>query len=190
MQKIFFTSDLHFNHKNIIKYCNRPYENIEDMNLDIIKRWNNVVSKEDIVWCLGDVAFGNKTHAIELVKSLNGRKRLIMGNHDHWKISVYLEMGFEIVSPCPIIWGGKYILSHVPYPNLPEGYINIYGHIHNHEVFDNFCQNAACVCIERFNYAPVRFEAIADGILQAQSKPKLQDYINNPDAAEILKVEP
>ena len=78
-------SDTHFNHANIIKYCSRPFESIEQMNEELIKRWNNTVAKDDIVYHLGDFAFGSKEQLKEILGRLNGRVRLVMGNHDHKK---------------------------------------------------------------------------------------------------------
>ena len=60
MSKTFFISDLHFNHENIIKYCNRPFPNVDKMNSSIINNWNSVVSKDDVVYFLGDFMFGPK----------------------------------------------------------------------------------------------------------------------------------
>lgn len=79
---IYFTSDQHFGHKNVIKYCQRPYNNVEEMNEDIITRWNSVVTIDDTVYILGD--FSLSLEAVESIPHrLNGNKFLIPGNHDH-----------------------------------------------------------------------------------------------------------
>ena len=80
---IFFTSDTHFNHTNIIKYAQRPYSDAEEMNEDLIKRWNSVVGKNDIVFHLGDFMFGNINRFWEFRSRLNGKIYLIHGNHDY-----------------------------------------------------------------------------------------------------------
>ena len=98
MNRIYFISDLHLSHNNIIKYCNRPYENIEQMNNDIIKRWNSVVGKDDTVWVLGDVGLGRKEDIKRLLLQFKGHKKLIMGNHDRWTPRSYQECGFEFVA--------------------------------------------------------------------------------------------
>lgn len=76
---IFFTSDTHFNHNNIINYCNRPFKNVKDMNSTIIKNWNNVIKDKDLVYHLGDFGFGD---IISIRKQLNGNIILIKGGHD------------------------------------------------------------------------------------------------------------
>jgi len=82
MSNMFFTSDHHFGHANIIKYCDRPYDNVEAMNEDLISKWNAVVMPGDEVYYLGD--FSMTLGAVErITPRLNGRKYLIAGNHDH-----------------------------------------------------------------------------------------------------------
>lgn len=71
---IFFSSDLHFGHKNIIKYCTRPFESVEEMNKKLIENWNSVVTNDDTVFFLGDAGFGSVTKICECVKRLNGKK--------------------------------------------------------------------------------------------------------------------
>lgn len=79
---VYFTSDLHFGHKNIIKYCNRPWDDVESMNEGLISNWNAVVRPEDTVVVLGDVALGRHEVGLGLVSRLHGIKLLIPGNHD------------------------------------------------------------------------------------------------------------
>jgi calcineurin-like phosphoesterase family protein len=79
----FFTSDLHLGHKNIIKYCARPWASVAEMDEALIENWNAVVEPGDEVWDLGDVAFCAKpARVFELLRRLNGRHHLILGNHD------------------------------------------------------------------------------------------------------------
>lgn len=84
-QKIFFIGDLHFGHENVIKFDNRPYKTVDEMNEDLIRRWNNKVSPGDIVYVLGDLIWKtyNKS-AADLIKRLNGQIILIKGNHDRF----------------------------------------------------------------------------------------------------------
>ena len=94
MANIYVTSDTHFNHKNIIEYCNRPYSSVEEMNKAIIDNWNSVVKDEDTVYVLGDFCLGGKEAIKELCSQLKGHKILIKGNHDHGTNTTYKEAGF------------------------------------------------------------------------------------------------
>ena len=78
---IFFTSDHHFYHTNIIKYCNRPFQSVEEMNEEMVKRWNSVVNPGDTVYYLGDFSLAKRPVEV-FVPRLNGEKHFIMGNHD------------------------------------------------------------------------------------------------------------
>lgn len=78
---IWFTSDHHFDHKNVIKYCNRPFDSIEGMNEEMVKRWNERVSSSDTVYYIGDFSL-SFTAVEKYLNRLNGMKYLIMGNHD------------------------------------------------------------------------------------------------------------
>ncbi len=78
----FITSDTHFGHKNIIKYSNRPFASIEEMDNELIHRWNAKVPKNAVIYHLGDLAFGNALSIEELLRRLNGRIRFFPGNHD------------------------------------------------------------------------------------------------------------
>ncbi len=80
--KEYVIADLHFGHKNIIKHEKRPFENIEEMDKNLIAMWNNIASKEDVIYILGDFSWYNGAKTSELLKRLNGRKILIIGNHD------------------------------------------------------------------------------------------------------------
>ena len=82
--KVFIISDTHFGHENIIKYCNRPFSSVEEMDEKMIKNWNETVSNNDVVLHLGDFGLGKKEYIASIVKRLNGKKILIMGNHDNW----------------------------------------------------------------------------------------------------------
>lgn len=112
--KIFFTSDTHFGHANIIQYCNRPFTSIEDMNEAMIQKWNAVVGPGDTVYHLGDFSMGPKEN-VNLRKRLNGKVILVKGNHDK-KDEVHLAAGFdEIHRRLEIeVDGYKLYLAHIP----------------------------------------------------------------------------
>lgn len=139
MGETFFIGDTHFGHKNIIVFEGtknlRPFSTIEEHDEEIIRRWNSVVRQHDIVWHLGDVAFGR--HSLELVKRLNGAKRLIAGNHDGYQTQKYLDAGFLSVRGAWAVDG--FLLTHVPvHPGQleREGFNkgNIHGHLHMNHV--------------------------------------------------------
>lgn len=113
---IWFTSDLHFYHKNVIKYCNRPFKDIEEMNKTLINNWNSSVEKEDIVIVLGDVFFCGYEKAKKIMDSLNGTKILVKGNHDT-KYSKLYRYGFDFVCESMDLGIAKnrVHLSHYPY---------------------------------------------------------------------------
>lgn len=78
----YWTSDTHLGHRRIIELCDRPFADVEEMNREIIDRWNFIVQPDDEVWHLGDVALGTIAETLPLIGKLNGRKKLIVGNHD------------------------------------------------------------------------------------------------------------
>ena len=80
--KIFFTSDTHFYHSNIIKYCDRPFGNKHDMNEELISQWNTIVGDNDEVYRLGDFSLGSPKVTEEVLDRLKGRIHLIKGNHE------------------------------------------------------------------------------------------------------------
>lgn len=156
--KTWIISDSHLYHLNIIKYCNRPFSDVEEMNKAIINNWNSKVSKDDIVYHLGDFALGSGDY-LDIVKNLNGRKFLIMGNHDTKTPKHYLECGFEFVSKNPIIIQDKYILSHHPRQGDIGRFKNIHGHCHwigKKDISGNHF-DASC---ERINYTPILLDEI------------------------------
>lgn len=84
-QKIFFTSDLHFGHENVLRFDNRPFRTIEEMDEELIRRWNVKVGKGDLVYVLGDLIWKSASgEAHNLIKRLNGQIILIKGNHDRF----------------------------------------------------------------------------------------------------------
>lgn len=129
----FFTSDSHFGHSGIIKFCDRPWTNTVDMDLELIDNWNSVVKQNDTVWHLGDVSWHrDKEINQDIFDSLNGKKHLIIGNHDPHYI---LQLGWESVSQYKEInvSGDRIILFHYPIfdwnGRFHKSY-HLYGHVH------------------------------------------------------------
>ena len=130
---IFYISDLHIGHANCLAFDNRPFKDVEEMNSEIIKRWNSVVTNEDIVCILGDFHWGKEPEWIPILEQLNGQKILIQGNHDitPQKSRRY----FADVKEYKVIDdnGRKVVLSHYPIPcyrNHFYGWYHLYGHVH------------------------------------------------------------
>lgn len=98
---LFFSSDYHFFHANVIKYCNRPFTSVEDMNETMIVNHNSKVSPNDTTYMLGDIAFvKNINDAIKVLNRMNGKKVLITGNHDSRNLKIQeFRNCFELISP-------------------------------------------------------------------------------------------
>ena len=159
---IWFTSDTHFYHQNIIKYCNRPWATAEEMTEGMIARWNSVVGENDKVFHLGDFSFGNRAKVEAAFKRLNGKIDLVMGNHDRLRVKDYYEIGFHRVYDKPILFANFFILSHAPIQWVKDGdvYANLFGHVHNMEMYKTYTKNSCCVCVERHDYKPISFNEI------------------------------
>lgn len=126
----FFTSDPHYFHKNVINYCNRPWDSLEAMHEGLIENWNSVVGKNDECWVLGDFCFGGLERSTSILKQLNGTKYLVEGNHD-WQNNKnpdrYFKVGFSKVYQIKMvkIQGHYFMMSHFPlYPSVYRRLIN------------------------------------------------------------------
>lgn len=136
---MFFTSDTHFDHENIIKYCNRPFTNKMEMNEAIIDKWNDKIGLNDEVWHLGDVTFGDPVYVLP---RLNGRINLIVGNHDHKKLSDIAKNITGRIYDLHEVKVGKnhFVLCHYPmarWNKMHYGYMHLHGHTHG-EYKDDF----------------------------------------------------
>ncbi|MEY8366998.1 metallophosphoesterase [Anaerovoracaceae bacterium 41-7] len=161
--KIWLIADTHFCHNNIIKYCNRPFTSADEMDKKMITNWNSAVKNKDRIFMLGDFCLAGRDRIVEVGNKLNGRKTLIMGNHDSASLKTYYEAGFEIVSRHPIIIEDFIILSHEPmFTPRKYPYFNIYGHVHNDERFKDYTSTSFCVSAERLDYTPIRLDTIKD----------------------------
>ena len=187
--KTWFISDTHFGHGAIIGYCNRPWkftrneqgkviadpEEITKMDETMISNWNRVVGKDDTVYHLGDFAFGkNKLQRIpELVSRLNGRIHLVLGNHDKindkdFTMKFYYDAGFYRVHDTSIVLNKYFVLSHAPmeFLNGQTPFVNIYGHVHDSNLYKTYSPNSVCVCVERHDYTPISFTEIQKRLME------------------------
>ena len=172
---LFFTSDLHFCHANIIKMCSRPFADVDEMNNTLIQNWNAVVGSRDEIYILGDFLYkGNGSQAREILKKLRGKKYLIKGNHEKYLASSDFDVSlFESVKDYDVInyKDVRFILFH--YPILEWQYyhrksVHLYGHIHKNtsqipEVSKKFSylgKRAINVSVDVNDYYPISAEAV------------------------------
>lgn len=132
----FFTSDTHFNHANIIRFCNRPFHNVEQMNEALISNWNRMVAPTDTVFHLGDFCLGGAAEWTNVLDRLNGKIYLIMGNHDLKNIRQGIMGKFEHVCMQMHIEVGKQkiYLNHNPFLCYGGAYKDtwqLFGHVHS-----------------------------------------------------------
>ena len=134
------------------------------MTEGLIKNWNGVVGKNDIVYVVGDFARCGKQKIIEIGQRLDGRKRLILGNHDQASIETYRAAGFEFIYNHHIVLDDFFIVSHVPLVGISENYpfANIFAHVHDDPTYKDYSCRSFCVSAERINYTPVEFKIIKE----------------------------
>jgi len=171
--RVWFTSDPHFGHKSILKYCDRPFNSVEEMDEGLIINWNSKVQKKDITVIVGDFGFGTPSlRLIEILNRLNGKIYHIQGNHDKSITKKLLkqkkvlgskqiecfkipdstqESGFGYVSAC-----------HYPmlsWPHKGHGAIHVYGHWHD---IDPQYHNSVNVCVDLNNYVPISYDEVKE----------------------------
>ena len=172
---IYFTADTHFYHKAIIKYCNRPARDVEEMNALLVQRWNSAIGPEDEVYHLGDFAFCGKTKAIEILEQLNGKKHWILGNHDR-QLGKKVGAFFDSIQDYKVLrvhdsyqtdegefqqYHQPIVLMHFPilsWENMQHGTWHLHGHCHG-----NLAPTKACrmdVGVDTNNLFPYSYEQI------------------------------
>lgn len=134
-EKTFFTLDTHFYHSNIIRFCNRPFANVEQMNEAMIRNWNSVVGQDDVVFHLGDFCLGGSAEWTKILDRLNGHIHLVLGNHDLKNFRQGYTERFETVSMQRYIEIGKQriLLNHNPFLCYGGAYRDVwqlFGHVH------------------------------------------------------------
>jgi calcineurin-like phosphoesterase family protein len=178
MPNVFLTSDTHFGHVNICNFTNydgspvRPWDSVEEMDEEMVKRWNETVGPKDKVYHLGDVVINRKS--LQILDRLNGDKVLIKGNHDIFPLKDYVKYlrdirAYHVMNGC--------ILSHIPVhkDSIARFGANIHGHTHGNRVrklrgvnvktgellySDVIDPDYFCVCVEQTDYRPISFEDV------------------------------
>lgn len=182
MKNIFFISDTHFGHANMLTFINydgtrmRPFSSVEECDELMIENWNKLVKPTDTIYHLGDIIYHCKNRD-EIMQRLNGEKILIKGNHDKDQLGWYMKYFKDIRGTHHI--DGNYLLGHFPiHPDSKGRFVRqLHGHIHaqtvmKHEPYinpfgeiveelvpDPWYRNC---CVEVNNYAPVPFELIKE----------------------------
>lgn len=182
---VFFTSDLHFGHQNIIRFDNRPFKNVEEMDEELIRRWNEKVEKDDLVYVLGDLFWNGDCNFVQnTLKRLNGQIILIKGNHDRWLHNAgnkKLLAGIKDYDDIKVTLKDgtikRCILSHyfMPFYNGHfNNAIHLHGHSHttkesdmefkitkylNENGYPNEIYNVGCMY---YDYAPVTLDEILE----------------------------
>lgn len=174
---IWFTSDTHWQHANIIAHCRRPFSTVEEMNERLIDNWNSVVARGDVVYHLGDFAITWKKHdavgVTSLLRRLRGSIHLIYGNHD--RDAVKLATGFS--------WQGEYkrirvdkqpiVLFHYPiasWHGIHRDAWHLHGHCHGN-LTENLSLKRLDVGVDCWNYSPVPFDVVRDEMQRREFVP-------------------
>ena len=185
MRNIFFISDTHFGHENMLHFINysgermRSFDSIEELDELMIENWNKMVGPNDRIYHLGDVVYKCKNRD-QIMSRLNGKKVLIKGNHDRDQLGWYMKYFEDIRGTFHI--DGNYLLSHFPiHPDSKGRFVRgLHGHIHAqtvmkkvpiavYEGYDtvlrfNYEQDLwyRNCCVEVNNYSPIPFEVIKE----------------------------
>lgn len=177
-QNVLFTSDTHFWHENIIRFCNRPFASVEEMNQALVRNWNAAVRDNDVVFHLGDFGMAASGRMNDLYHALRGRIFLVLGNHDRralrhpsstWRFEAVAQQMTVSVD------GVKILLNHLPFLCFPGAYRRdewqLFGHVHSgplHPVsidsarLDMLFPTQYDVGVDNNSFAPVSFAALRD----------------------------
>ena len=152
-------SDPHFDHRNIIKYCSRPFNSLEEMNNLILTNWKANIREDDLVFFLGDMAYGRDSRSPRWwLTQLPGVKVYLKGSHDHGIRPTSVLPGVHIVVPYIILETDTrdFLLIHVP-ENTPEWYEGwvVHGHHHNYNPYMDKTKRWVNISVERTNYGPI-----------------------------------
>lgn len=184
-RKTFFASDHHFFHANIIKYANRPFNNIWSMNETLIERHNSVVTSKDIVYFVGDFAFtSDEDEIINILKRLNGEKHFVAGNHDKGMFKDSIMKQFQSFSRSPFkeiyvqdadARGGKQSITLCHYAlrvwnKSHHGAFHLYGHSHG-SLPDDPNSRSFDIGVDCWDFTPVSYDKVKKVMAKKNWKP-------------------
>jgi len=167
-----FISDPHFDHANIIKYCNRPFRTIEEMNETILRNWNETIGPNDLVFFVGDMSFGRGSRRPKWwLAQLNGRKIYLKGSHDHGirPTTEGLDNVLFVSDAVIVRLDGKSVyVAHDPWeiPRWWRGWA-IHGHVHNEKPHVDRKWRRINVSVEVVNYRPYNATELTNVLMHA-----------------------
>ncbi len=180
MKKLFFTSDHHFGHKNIIRFSERPFESLEEMNETLIQRWNEKVGPKDDVFHLGDVGLCSPAELKPILDRLNGNIFLVKGNHEKSAVAckdrfTWVKDYYELKVDDPEAKGGRRLLILFHYAmrtwrSSHHGSFQLYGHSHGN-LPDDPEARAIDVGVDCHDFYPISYEEVREIILQKNWEP-------------------
>lgn len=198
MRQVFFTSDLHLGHVNVVKW--RPFDSLEQMHATITDNWNRIVGPDDLVFILGDAVMGQRAETLPLVDALAGHKVLLPGNHDHvhpmhpervvrrW-VAPYAER-FSLWTTDAIFWlADQWVdLCHFPrsgdhteeeryleWRPKDDGTWLLHGHVHGHQPTHLDRPRHIDVGVDAWDFAPVHADRLAE-IITGRPRPRRFQY--------------
>lgn len=155
----YYLADTHFGHANIIRYEQRPFHDVGEMDETLVRNWNARVGVGDEIWFLGDFSLAGAERTRELVAQLAGVKYLVVGNHDEGRsLTFWRQAGFAEVYTKTVRLSSGLVLSHESELALNADEVNIHGH--SHRVREPFCPRRYCVSVENVGYRPVTYKEL------------------------------
>ena len=191
---VYFTSDLHFYHDKDFIWQARGFKSIDEMNAEIVRRWNEIITVNDYVYILGDLTLGNVEEGFKLIAQLNGNLHIIRGNHDtDKKVEKYLELPNVVTVEFATVYKYKkaiFWLSH--YPTITSNYdddkpwakhlVCLFGHTHQEQPFYNDNPYMFNVGMDAHNCTPISIEEIIENIRNKKQE------LNNEKTKENINV--
>lgn len=174
MKNVWFSSDHHFGHANVIKHANRPFADVEEMDSEMIRRWNALVNPKDDVYYLGDFSFHKADKTLQILNQLKGNIFYIKGNHDK-NFNAAIKERFEWTKDYAEVDvnGQKIILCHYAFRVWNKSHYgswNLYGHSHG-TLLDDPNLLSMDVGVDNHAYAPISFDEIVSLMARKEWKP-------------------